>query len=55
MKDRTSEKNKQGQLWFYLTIATVIFALAFIFFGERANSVGVDEMLKHVHTGDAPF
>jgi hypothetical protein len=55
MKNQEGGKTNTGKIAFYSTISVLIFAFIYIFFGDSGNSVGIDEMLKHVHTGEVPF
>lgn len=55
MKNNHEGKRSGGKIAFYSTISLMVFAFIYIFFGDSGNSVGIDEMLKHVHTGEVPF
>lgn len=50
-----NDKPSTGKIAFYSAISLLVFAFIYLFFGDSGNSVGIDEMLKHVHTGEVPF
>lgn len=55
MKQLEDKKSNTKRIAFYSTISLIVFGFLYLFMGESGNSIGVEEMLKHVHTGDVPF
>lgn len=51
-----NKKNKSGsnQYIFYSVLALIVMCFSYLFLADGTN-VNVDEMLKHISTGDAPF
>lgn len=51
-KDTTN--NNMRKYGFFSIILMLVAAFGYVLWGENSN-IDVDEMLKHVNTGDVPF
>lgn len=55
MKLDKKNKSNTTKIAFYSTISLIVLGFIYLFMGDTGSTIGVDEMLRHVHTGEVPF